>query len=85
VEDQEEVFFEGEDDALAEAPRRRHRPAFGAFDRRPEGAQQEGARQADLLEAVTDDVALQGLDDGIRQLRHRSILSARSAAGARKM
>src|SRR5439155_26174836 len=72
VEDEEEIAFESDDDALAHSTHVAHAPAFGGFGRRLEGPQQVEPQDADLLDLLAHDSAREVLDveRDVRQLGH---------------
>ena len=72
VQHQEQVAFEGDDDALAEAPTPRDALADDVGDRRHRGAQHERTGQPDALEALAGDALARGfdVDRDVGQLGH---------------
>ncbi len=72
VEHQPQVAFHPDRDALADAPQFAHRTALRTGERRLHCAQQERARNAHLLQLLSQDARLERADisGDVRQLRH---------------
>ena len=72
MQDQPDVVFKADGDALADAAEFADRLAFCGRDGRLRGAQKERRGDADVFEALVEDAALDGGDVGgdVGQLRH---------------
>lgn len=58
------IAAQAECDALTDSSEFAYGAAFGAFERRLDGAQEEGAGQADFFQRLTDDAGLKGSEVG---------------------
>jgi hypothetical protein len=64
MEDEEEAVVELEDDAFADASEGGDGVAFKVFDTWLDGAEEEGASDADVVERLTDDARGEGGEVG---------------------
>jgi len=76
VQDEKEIALQPDDDALAEATEPRDAPARGRRERRIDGAEQEGIREAHALQTRAGDARFErfDVDDDVGQLGHLGIL-----------